>query len=157
MSYTLIILLLVLNGLIIAFLYLKEKDLVTSLTGIESSIDELQNSNPSASTTENTQGIDDSKYVELDTKIYELGESLIKIVRTMKSLDIEHKELDAKVKTIENQLKLTLLSSGSSNQNEKDIIQMYKSGMSSEEISKEKRVPIGEVELIIKLASLQSS
>jgi len=79
---------------------------------------------------------------------------LIKIVRSIKNLDHNQKELIERVNKLEEQLRLFTMSS-SSNLNEEDIIALYKDGKTPEEIAKEKRIPQGEVELIVKLANLQ--
>ena len=152
-SYIVLLFLVIVIGLIVGFLYLKDRELVNNLTIIENSIEDLSNN---IHTKENTssESISDEKYKELDSKIYEIGESLIKIVRTIKAIDVEHKELGQKVDTIEKQLKLTLLSATSSNLNENEILSLYSDGQTPQEIAKQKRVPLGEVELIIKLASL---
>jgi len=152
LSYATLIVIVVVLGLIIAFLYVKDKQLIQDLNILQEAIIELRNNQ---TTTENIN-ITDESYKELDSKIYELGESLIKIVRNIKNLDIEQKELKDRINNIEEQLKLSMLSS-SSNSNEAEIISLYKEGKSIEEIAKEKRVPHGEVELIIKLANLNAN
>lgn len=148
---TLIIVVIVL-GLIIAFLYVKDKQLSQNLNLIEEAILELRaNKSNTVQTTDNHDS-----YKELDSKIYELGESLIKIVRSIKNLDHNQKEMIQRVNKIEDQLKLTMLSS-SSNSSESEIIALYKDGKTAEEIAKEKRIPLGEVELMIKLAHLNDN
>lgn len=147
LSYATLIILVIILGLIIAFLYVRDKQFTQDLNLLQEAIIELRNQAPSSTDSNHDE------YKELDSKIYELGESLIKIVRSIKNLDHNQKELMEKVEKIENQLKLSMLSS-SSNSNEDEIINLYKSGKSIEEIAKEKRVPQGEVELIIKLSNL---
>lgn len=154
-SYIVLLFLIVIIGLIIGFLYLKDRELVHNLTVIEKSIEDL-NSNISNSTQNIDENLTNNQYKDLDSKIYEIGESLIKIVRTIKSMDISHKELSEKVNTIEKQLKLTLLQAASSNLNENEILSLYSDGLTTQEIAKQKRVPVGEVELVIKLASLHN-
>ncbi|HIO90312.1 MAG TPA: hypothetical protein EYG69_00920 [Campylobacterales bacterium] len=154
-SYIVLLFLIVIIGLIIGFLYLKDRELVHNLTVIEKSIEDL-NSNISNSTQNTDENLTNNQYKDLDSKIYEIGESLIKIVRTIKSMDISHKELSEKVNTIEKQLKLTLLQATSSNLNENEILSLYSDGLTTQEIAKQKRVPVGEVELVIKLASLHN-
>jgi len=154
-SYIVLLFLIVIIGLIIGFLYLKDRELVHNLTVIEKSIEDL-NSNISNSTQNTDENLTNNQYKDLDSKIYEIGESLIKIVRTIKSMDISHKELSEKVNTIEKQLKLTLLQAASSNLNENEILSLYSDGLTTQEIAKQKRVPVGEVELVIKLASLHN-
>jgi len=152
-NYIILLFLIIVIGLIIGFLYFKDRELVNNLTIIENSIEDLSN-NINKTTNNHSQSISDDNYKELDSKIYEIGESLIKIVRTIKSMDIDHKNLSAKVDTIEKQLKLTLLQATSSSLNENEILSLYNDGQTPQEIAKQKRVPVGEVELIIKLASL---
>jgi predicted nucleic acid-binding Zn-ribbon protein len=140
-----ILLLVTVIGLIIGFLYIKDKEMSQTIAILENSIDELQNSDNSA--------FMDSKYRDLESKIYEVGESLIKVVRTLKAMDQDHKDIKTKVDSMEEKLKLTLLSS-STNLNEQEIMDLYNEGKTLQEIAKQKRVPLGEVELIVKLANL---
>jgi predicted nucleic acid-binding Zn-ribbon protein len=140
-----ILLLVTVIGLIIGFLYIKDKEMSQTIAILENSIDELQNSDNSA--------FIDSKYRDLESKIYEVGESLIKVVRTLKAMDQDHKDIKTKVDSMEEKLKLTLLSS-STNLNEQEIMDLYNEGKTLQEIAKQKRVPLGEVELIVKLANL---
>lgn len=145
MSYMIILLLVTVIGLIIGFLYIKDKEMSQTIAILENSIDELQNSDNSA--------FMDSKYRDLESKIYEVGESLIKVVRTLKAMDQDYKDIKFKVDSMEEKLKLTLLSS-SANLNEQEIMDLYNEGKTLQEIAKQKRVPLGEVELIVKLANL---
>jgi predicted nucleic acid-binding Zn-ribbon protein len=140
-----ILLLVTVIGLIIGFLYIKDKEMSQTIAILENSIDELQNSDNSA--------FIDSKYRDLESKIYEVGESLIKVVRTLKAMDQDYKDIKFKVDSMEEKLKLTLLSS-SANLNEQEIMDLYNEGKTLQEIAKQKRVPLGEVELIVKLANL---
>jgi predicted nucleic acid-binding Zn-ribbon protein len=140
-----ILLLVTVIGLIIGFLYIKDKEMSQTIAILENSIDELQNSDNSA--------FMDSKYRDLESKIYEVGESLIKVVRTLKAMDQDYKDIKFKVDSMEEKLKLTLLSS-SANLNEQEIMDLYNEGKTLQEIAKQKRVPLGEVELIVKLANL---
>ena len=154
LSFATLIIIVIILGLIIAFLYVKDKEMSQTIVYLQDAIEEL---NRATSTPKATQLIEDSKaYKELDAKIYEVGESLIKIVRSIKNLDKKVEDLEFKINKIEEGFKLSLLSS-STNSNDLDIIAMYKEGKTAEEIAKEKRVPIGEVELIIKLANLNDS
>jgi len=155
LSYTTLIIIVIILGLIIAFLYIKDKQLIKDLSMLQEAILELK-SQSSPTSQNNDKDISDKNYKELDSKIYELGESLIKIVRSIKNLDHNQKEIMSKVEKIENQLKLSMLSS-SSNSNEDEIISLFRQGKSLEEIAKEKRIPLGEVELIIKLANINDN
>ena len=155
LTYTSLMIIVVILSLIIAFLYIKDKQLMQDLERIEEAIVEIKNNkinNPESS--ENHTNSDEIK--ELDGKIYELGESLIKIVRSMKNLDTNQELMQKKVETLENQIKLSMLSS-SSNSNTSEVLAMYKDGKTPEEIAKEKRIPLGEVELMIKLDNINDN
>ncbi len=152
LEFTTLIIVVIILGLIIAFLYVKDKQLSQNLNLLEEAILELRSNKSNTQSTENNS----QSYKELDSKIYELGESLIKIVRSIKNIDHNQKELIHRVDKIEEQLKLSMLSS-SSNSNESEIVALYKEGKSAEEIAKEKRIPLGEVELMIKLSSINDN
>jgi cyanate lyase len=143
LSYVTLIFLVIILGLIIAFLYIKDKQLVEDLNLLQEAILELKNQPIKES--------DESSYKELDSKIYELGESLIKIVRSIKNLDINQIEMAERVNKIEEQLKLSMITTDI---NDSEIIALFKDGKSIEDIAKEKRVPQRQVEFIIKLANL---
>ena len=150
LSFATLIIIVIILGLIIAFLYIKDKEMTQTILYLQDAIEELNSARKAPA----SEFVEDSRaYKELDSKIYEVGESLIKIVRSIKNLDKKVENLEIKVNRIEESFKLSMMSS-SANSNDLDIIAMYKSGKSAEEIAKEKRVPVGEVELIIKLANL---
>jgi len=152
LSYATLIVLVIILALIIAFLYIRDKQYTEDMRVVQEAILEVKNNTTSDETTLK----EDTAYKELDSKIYELGESLIKIVRSIKNLDHNQKELIQRVEKIEEQLKLSMLAS-SSNSNEKEILNLYKEGKSAQEIAMEKNIPLGEVEFIIKLANLNDN
>ena len=152
LSFTALIVIIVILGLIIAFLYVKDKEMTQTVLYLQNAVEELSNNTPAPLDIESLSK-DSKAYKELDAKIYEVGESLIKIIQSIKNLDKRVESLEQKVNKLEEGYKLSLMAS-SANSNDLDIIAMYKSGKSPEEIAKEKRVPVGEVELIIKLADL---
>jgi septal ring factor EnvC (AmiA/AmiB activator) len=153
LEYSTLFIIVIVLALIIAFLYVKDQQLIKDLSMLEEAILEIKANKPQPA---QIQANSCEHYKELDAKIYELGESLIKIVRSIKNLDKNHNDLSKKVEKIEEQLKLSMLSS-SSNLNEEEVMQMYKQGKDPQEIAKEKRIPLGEVELMIKLANLNDN
>ena len=153
-EYTTLLIIIVILSLIIAFLYIKDKQLLKDLSRIEEAIVEIKKGKINNSNSENAQNSDEIK--ELDSKIYELGESLIKIVRSMKNLDSNQEELKNKVESLEQKIKLSILSN-SANSNTNEVLSMYKDGKTPEEIAKEKRIPLGEVELMIKLDNINDN
>jgi hypothetical protein len=64
------------------------------------------------------------------------------------------KELEEKVYSIKKNVKNVEFSNVSGNDEQK-IIAMYKSGYSIEDISKELRIPAGEVEFILKMKNIK--
>jgi len=150
LSYITMLVLVIVLGLIIAFLYIRDKETSQILQILKGDILELKEKN---SSTLNNSSKDNPSYKELDNKIYEIGESLIKIVRNLKNIDSKQKLHEEKLSQIEEQLKLFNLTS-SSNSNENKIISLFKDGKTIEEIASEERIPVGEVELIVKLANL---
>ena len=154
LSYASLIVIIVILGLIIAFLYVKDKETTQTIVYLQNAVEELS-SNASMPLDIESMSKDSKAYKELDGKIYEVGESLIKVVRSIKNIDQKLEILEQKVHKLEESYKLALMAS-SSNSNDLDIIAMYKSGKTPEEIAQEKRVPVGEVDLIIKLADLNN-
>ncbi len=152
LNYITLIVIVVVLGLILAFLYIRDKEMTKSMIIVQENIDELKNKIENLHIKENNNDFS-KEYKELDDKIYEIGESLIKIVRSLKNMDTKQSIHEGKISKIEEQLKLFNLSS-SSNSNENKIISLFKDGKSIEEIASEERIPVGEVELIIKLANL---
>jgi len=150
LSYITMLVLVIVLGLIIGFLYIRDKETSQILQMLKGEILELKEKN---SITSDNSSKDTSSYKELDNKIYEIGESLIKIVRNLKNIDSKQKLHEEKLSQIEEQLKLFNLTS-SSNSNENKIISLFKDGKTIEEIASEERIPVGEVELIVKLANL---
>ena len=151
LEYVTTISLIVVLALVIVFLYIRDKEMTRLIISLKNEILELKQKTES-----NESSKDNSKeYKELDNKIYEIGESLIKIVRNLKSIDAKQNIHEERLAKIEEQLKQFTLSS-SSNTNENKIISLYKDGKSIEEIAQIQRLPVGEVELIIKLANLNA-
>ncbi len=151
MDYIILLIIVVVLGLVIAFLYIRDREMTKLVLSLKNEIFNLKKNTTQEDSSENS-----SQYKELDNKIYEVGESLIKIVRNLKNIDAKQSIHEEKIKKIEEQLKHFNISS-SSNTNENKIISLYKDGKSIEEIANEMRVPTGEVELIVKLANLNAN
>jgi len=146
LDYIVLIAIVIVLGLVLAYIYIKDKETSQVIMSLREKVEEL-------SYDDEPQNLSDEKYKELDNKIYEIGESLIKIVRNLKNIDATQKEHEQKLNQIEEKLKLFNLSS-SSNRNENKIISLFKEGKTIEEIANEERIPVGEVEFVIKLANL---
>ncbi len=151
MDYIILLIIVVVLGLVIAFLYIRDREMTKLVLSLKNEIFNLKKNTTQEDSSENS-----SQYKELDNKIYEVGESLIKIVRNLKNIDAKQSIHEEKIKKIEEKLKHFNISS-SSNTNENKIISLYKDGKSIEEIANEMRVPTGEVELIVKLANLNAN
>jgi len=146
LDYIVLIAIVIVLGLVLAYIYIKDKETSQVIMSLREKVEEL-------SYDDEPQNLSDEKYKELDNKIYEIGESLIKIVRNLKNIDATQKQHEQKLNQIEEKLKLFNLTS-SSNTNENKIISLFKEGKTIEEIANEERIPVGEVEFVIKLANL---
>ena len=63
--------------------------------------------------------------------------------------------VNERINKLEENTKLSSMSSNAKLINEKAIVDLYKEGYSAEEIAKRERTPIGEVELILRIANLR--
>lgn len=149
-EYITLLVITIVLGLVIAFLYIRDKEMTKLVLSLKNEIFTLKKTS-----TENQTDEKPSDYKELDDKIYEIGESLIKIVRNLKNIDAKQSVHEEKLKKIEEQLKPSTLSSPS-NAHENRIISLFKDGKTIEEIASQERIPTGEVELIVKLANLNA-
>jgi len=149
LDYIVLIAIVIVLGLVLAYIYIKDKETSQVITSLREKVEEL-------SYDDEPKNISDERYKELDNKIYEIGESLIKIVRNLKNIDATQKQHEQKLNQIEEKLKLFNLTS-SSNTNENKIISLFKEGKTIEQIASEERIPVGEVELVIKLANLNAN
>jgi len=147
-EYISLLVIVIVLGLIIAFLYIRDKEMTKLVLSLKNEIFNLKKNHKDEDTDKS------QSYKELDDKIYEIGESLIKIVRNLKNIDAKQNVHEERIKKLEEQQKHSTLSSSNSNENK--IISLYKSGKSIEEIASEERIPAGEVELIVKLANLNA-
>ncbi len=149
MEYITLLTITIVLGLVIVFLYIRDKEMTKLILSLKNEIFNLKKNYKD-------NGDDKSQsYKKLDDKIYEIGESLIKIVRNLKNIDAKQNIHEEKIKKIEEQLKPYALSS-SSNTNENKILSLFKDGKSIEEIASQERIPVGEVELIVKLSNLHA-
>ncbi|AZV47098.1 hypothetical protein C3L23_07380 [Nautilia sp. PV-1] len=83
-------------------------------------------------------------------------EKLIINVKKMEEKNIKYiKELENKLFSVEHSVKSKMVDFSNINKtDEQKIINLYKNGYSIEDISRELRIPAGEVELVIKFQSL---
>lgn len=83
-------------------------------------------------------------------------EKLISNVKKMEEKNIKYiKELENKLFSVEHSVKSKMVDFSNINKtDEQKIINLYKNGYSIEDISRELRIPAGEVELVIKFQSL---
>ncbi|WP_456480774.1 DUF6115 domain-containing protein [Nautilia sp.] len=82
-------------------------------------------------------------------------EKLVNNVKKLEEKNIKHiKELENKLFSVEHSVKNKIVDFANINKtDEQRIINLYKNGYSVEEISRELRIPAGEVELVIKFQS----
>jgi len=98
----------------------------------------------------------ESNIKKLD-KIEKIIESIVDDVRMIESKNVEIiEELKEEIKEVKSRIKKNNLPDISmiNKSDEEKIINLYKNGYSIEEISRELRIPAGEVELIVKFSSL---
>ena len=136
---------------IFLFILKREKEIEQKFLSFELSLEKLQKEVYLLKKESNI----DSIYKDIE-KIEKIVDSIVDDVRIIESKNIEIIEsLREEIKELKNEVKkskLPEISSVNKNDEEK-IISMYKSGYSIEDISKLLRIPIGEVELIVKFSS----
>ena len=95
----------------------------------------------------------------LDAKLNELGDPLLRTIRAIKTMETSFSKLeqrvDERISKIEESTKLMSMTNSSINVNEKRIIELFKEGKSIEKIAKKERVSQGEIELILRIANLR--
>jgi len=136
---------------IFLFILKREKEIEQKFLSFELSLEKLQKEVYLLKKESNI----DSIYKDIE-KIEKIVDSIVNDVRIIESKNIEIIEsLREEIKELKNEVKKSKLPEISSvnKSDEEKIISMYKSGYSIEEISKLLRIPIGEVELIVKFAS----
>ncbi|RUM68627.1 MAG: hypothetical protein DSZ05_00755 [Sulfurospirillum sp.] len=161
---------LVILGLLIAYFYMRDQTVTKQLSAYERAIDELNSrvhamEQKVASIPEGLEELPDfAQELEqledrLNQKLNDLSDPLLKAIRAIKQMELEMKRisdsLNERIDKIEESNKLSSISATSKLINEKAIIELYKNGYSAEEIAKRERTPLGEVELILKIANLK--
>jgi len=134
------------------FILKREKEIEQKFLSFELSLEKLQQEVYLLKKENNI----DSIYKDIE-KIEKIVDSIVDDVRIIESKNIEIIEsLKEEIRELKNEVKTNKLPEISSvnKSDEEKIISMYKSGYSVEEISKLLRIPIGEVELIVKFSSL---
>ena len=146
--------LIIFGGLSFFMLYLfyfmiqKEKENETKFLALEKSVDKLS---------QELYEIKKKLQKNNNDGIKELEEVIEKLVDNIKVLEdnfvLKVKELEEKVDSVRKNVKKVEFANISGNDEQK-IVSLYKNGYSIEEISKELRIPAGEVEFIIKMKEL---
>ncbi len=157
-------------GLLIVYFYMRDQSVTKQLSAYERAIDELnskihslekksEQEPDSLEMLPNFAGELDAIEERLNKKLNDLGDPLLKAIRAIKQMENEmtriHESLNERISKIEESNKLSAMSATSKLINEKAIIELYKNGYSAEEIAKRERTPLGEVELILKIANLK--
>jgi Skp family chaperone for outer membrane proteins len=152
--------------LLIAFFYFRDQSLFAKLEAYERAIDELnsrvyelEHKRPKQENNlQNYKEIFSKMQENLDNKLNELGEPLLRTIRAIKSmeerLDRLENRVDQKIQELQQSTK-TQQNITNSTRGEDKVLTLYKEGKSIEEIAKLTRLGIGEVELMIKLANLR--
>jgi len=160
---------LVILGLLIAYFYMRDQSVTKQLSAYERAIDELNNRvhNMEKRVAELPQTLEMPDFAaeleavehKLNQKLNDLSDPLLKAIRAIKQMELEmqriNESLNERITKIEENNKLSSMSATSKLINEKAIIELYKNGYSAEEIAKRERTPLGEVELILKIANLK--
>ena len=157
-------------GLLIVYFYMRDQAVTKQLSAYERAIDELNGRihglekksktlpDPLESLPNFAEELDAIEE-RLNHKLNDLGDPLLKAIRAIKQMENEmkriHESLNERISKIEENNKLSSMSATSKLINEKAIIELYKNGYSAEEIAKRERTPLGEVELILKIANLK--
>ncbi|GAB6046020.1 hypothetical protein JCM11957_16190 [Caminibacter profundus] len=89
-------------------------------------------------------------------KIEEIVETIVDDIRFMEEKNKKfYEKIENEVSKIYSQIKKNSLSFSNLNKHEEDkILSLYKNGYSVEEISRELRIPAGEIELILKFSNI---
>ena len=156
--------------LLIGYFYLKDKSQSEKLIAYEKAIDDL-NSRLHDVEEQDSSGVviaDDSSIKKeceevekrVTEQINELGDHVLNTIRSLKDIEMKIQDLDQRssqeIKQLQQSIKqFTLISPTNSTANEDIVLDLYKKGYSAEEIAKNERIPIGEVELILKIANLR--
>ena len=155
--------------LLIVYFYYRDKGIVKQLELYEIAINDLntrmydiEEKEKTDKSVKNIENFSDElgKIEEnLNGKLDELSDPLLKTIRAIKDMEVEIKRINdsvnERINKLEENTKLSSMSSNAKLINEKAIVDLYKAGYSAEEIAKRERTPIGEVELILRIANLR--
>ncbi len=157
--------------LLIVYFYYRDKGIVKQLELYEMAIDDLnvrlhkvedKDDTQDTSVGSNIKNFSDElgKIEEnLNEKLDDLSDPLLKTIRAIKDMEAEIKRINEsvneRINKLEENTKLSAMSNNAKLINEKAIVELYKAGYSAEEIAKRERTPIGEVELILRIANLR--
>ena len=155
--------------LLIIYFYYRDKGIVKQLELYEIAIDDLntrmhdiEEKEETDKSVKNVENFSDElgKIEEnLNGKLDELSDPLLKTIRAIKDMEVEIKRINdsvnERINKLEENTKLSSMSNNAKLINEKAIVDLYKEGYSAEEIAKRERTPIGEVELILRIANLR--
>lgn len=156
-------------GLLIVYFYMRDQAVTRQLTAYEQAIEELNRRFHRLESKESHDDVyarleDFTRELEaveerLNQKLNDLSDPLLKAIRAIKQMEIEmhriNESLNERISKIEENSRLSNISATSKLINEKAIIELYKNGYTAEEIAKRERTPLGEVELILKIANLK--
>lgn len=133
-------------------------DLNKRLHGVESKNEDLSPNIKNQNLTKFSQELSKIEE-ELTNRLDDMSDPLLKTIRAVKNMEVEIKRIDdsvnSRISRLEDNSKLSSISKGAKLVNEKAIIALYKEGYNTEEIAKTERTPIGEVELILRIANLR--
>ena len=159
---------LVVLGLLIVYFYMRDQAVTKQLSAYERAIDELGSRlyrlEKAQASVEEAPMPDFTRELEavearLNSKLNDLSDPLLKAIRAIKEMEKEmiriNDSLNERISRIEENHRLSTMSATSKLINEKAIIELYKNGYSAEEIARRERTPLGEVELILKIADLK--
>jgi uncharacterized protein YoxC len=157
--------------LLIIYFYYRDKGIVKQLELYEAAIDDLNSrlhKIEQKDEDEDTTGLKNIEYFNkelskieenLNGKLDDLSDPLLKTIRAIKDMEAEIKRINdnvnERINKLEANTKLSSMSNTTKLINEKAIVELYKAGYSAEEIAKKERTPIGEVELILRIANLR--
>jgi DNA-directed RNA polymerase specialized sigma24 family protein len=156
--------------ILITYFYYRDKGIVKQLELYEMAIDDLnvrlhkveQEGDEKSTNIENIENFSnelDKIEENLSGKLDELSDPLLKTIRAIKDMEVEIKRIEDsvndRINKLEENTKLSSMSNNAKLINEKAIVELYKAGYSAEEIAKRERTPIGEVELILRIANLR--
>ncbi len=153
-------------SIIIFFIYIKDKEVNKRFSIYEKSIEDLnkrifllEKNQKKIMQQENLNIEQELKKIENSIK-FRVEESIAPLTKSIKDIHwIVNKfqnETDSRIETLETLTKeINALISSSENIDENRIIELYKEGMSIDEIAKNQKISQGKVGLVLKLANLK--